>query len=514
MKYFFTIFFFVFAISAYAKPSYWKGYVEYVYVEKDKEYITIDHTPRIDWWNEVVVRKYDARKNKYWSNTTIGSGSGSFSKTSMGALTQGDTLFITDGTYNSASTITNLTGIVILPLNWATSGRVIMGNTLNFGSNTACKLKFMSGNGIAGVFIDWSGHSQDDTLQNVSGNNVTGNFMDGNTSLAYNGTTASFVTYRNVYDSLTVVSCGYLFFGSFGQAQAVNNYNDSITFSRILIDQTRTNGEEWRGPGFRIYSHDWLVTYTGTNPSGGDVGIFTLFGNMVMWNIYAYGTQGYLFRNYTSRLVGSSSFSMIYNSVKAQGTRYGLASFRVSTDNIVPGTTEGCDQYQYNTTVINCIDDGEYITSAQVWGASAGFTLHLKNNLAINNASDATTTHIIHNDSGGAGTLDSITNKWYIDNNTPVVILDVTGGFPTYKPVSAASPVVGTGTNVGLTVDYYGQLLGSTFNKGFAAFSGAPPPPTPGNQIQIHKGILQYRIVMTKPKELKFKTKIYASIYG
>lgn len=454
----------------------------------------------------VLVTFHNANAN----SQTIGTGSGSFSKTLMSPLSSGDTLYITTGTYTSACTLSNLTGLVILP----TGLRVNISNTLTYSGNASCKLKFITFVNVAGVAIAWGGHSQDDTLQNVSGVDVTGNFMDGNTSLAYNGTTASFVTYRNVYDSLTLTRCGYLFFGSFGQVNAQNNFNDSITFSNIRIDQYRTNGENWRGPGFRIYAHDWLVTYAGTNPSGGDVGIFTLFGNMVMWNIYAYGTQGYIFRNYTSKLVGSSSISMIYNSVKGNGNRYGFASFRIDAANIVPGVTAACDMYQYNTTIVNCTDDGGYITSAQVWGASSGATLHLKNNLAINNASDATTTHIIHNDSGGNGTLDSITNKWYVDNNTPVVILDVSGALPTYKPISGTSPVVGTGTNVGLTVDYYGQLLGSTFNKGFAAFSGAPPPPTPGNQIQINKGILHYRIVMMKPKELKFKTKIYASIYG
>lgn len=437
-------------------------------------------------------------------NNTIGSGSGSFSKTSMGTLVSGDTLFITVGTYNSASSISNLTGIVILPTTWASSGRVIIGATLTYSGNADCKMKFMSFNSVPGVAIDWGGHSEDDTLQNVSGNNVTGNFMDGNTGLAYTGVTSSLVLYRCVFDSITITSCGYLYFGSFGQINALNNFTDSLIFSRIRIDQTRTNGEEYRGPGFRINSHDWFVTYTGTNPNGGDVGLFTLFGNMVMYNVYAYGTQGYLFRNYTARLIGTSSFSMIYNSVKAHGNRYGLASFRIDATNIVPGTSQACDMFQYNTTIIDCTDDGGYITSAQVWGASSGAILHLKNNLAINNASDATTTHIIHNDSGGNGTLDSVTNKWYVDNNTPVVILDVSGSFPTYKPISITSPVVGTGTNVGLTVDYYLQSLGTTFIKGFATFSAAPP--APGNQIQVNKGILHFILTsMIKPKEFKYK---------
>ena len=49
-----------------------------------------------------------------WGYQTLGTGSGAFTKTSMGTSNFGDTIGIVGGTYNGYSSLTNLNGITVI----------------------------------------------------------------------------------------------------------------------------------------------------------------------------------------------------------------------------------------------------------------------------------------------------------------------------------------------------------------------------------------------------------------
>lgn len=353
----------------------------------------------------------------FWSDHVIGSGSGTVSQTSMSGLIAGDRLLITAGSYTT-SNFSNLNDITIIP----NTTTVTFTNTMTWGSNsrvtidgTIAETGFtFSGN--SGAAIDINGHNEDCIWRNITGNNVNGDFVDANTGATYSGTTATLVLYRCTFENIDLNSCDYFIRGSFGDISSGTNFNDSLILRNISIDQTQTNGEQIRGVFFRVVFDSWSVTYSGLNPSGGDVGLGTVYGQGYIFNCVSDGMAGYVWRNYCATLIAAHRDTYFYNNVKVDGTRYGMVSVRIDAPQF--GTyTEGCDSYIFNNTELNCSEDGGYISTFNVWGSYAGFTTHMHNNLVINNVTGGS--HILQNDSGGNGTMDSSNNR-YLSSNTAI----------------------------------------------------------------------------------------------
>jgi len=398
--------------------------------------------------NGYIIHHHDPKTGRYWSNLILGTGSGTFSKTSMGTLVSGDTIFITDGSY-TGGTLSNLTGIVILPL----TSRYTMTGKLTLSTLTSCKLKNVNFSSITGTAIQWGGtHNQDDTLQNLYGSNVTGDFTNSsNMGTTYAGTTATLTLYRTVYDSIKLDNCGALWLGSFGQIFNGNNFIDSAVVSRIVITNTATEGRQVNGVFFRLNAHDWYISRTNTNPNSGDVGAIFIFGNATAYRIYQQNEKGYIMRAYCATLTATTRDVYFYDNIKTQGQAFGTVSVRL--DNAQFGTyTSACNSYILNNTGTNNQDAG-YIAPMLVLGSYPTFHCYVKNNLGINTKQTSQASQIVQNDSGGTWSTSDSTNNKYYPNNVPLYI-DTTGTKPTMNPI-VNSPIIGAGVNVGLSTDHY-----------------------------------------------------------
>ncbi|MBS1598792.1 MAG: tandem-95 repeat protein [Bacteroidetes bacterium] len=413
----------------------------------------------------LIVVLFFSFTNVNAKTVVIGSGSGNVSQTSMSGLNPGDILAIAPGTYTGGN-FSNLSGISII----SQSTRVTFTGTVTFGSNTNVSFSGFTIMNTGGSGMTWPGTANGCTISNVSFTDIGGNAIDVSSGLAYTGSISSLKMYNCKFDSITVERAGYFLRGSYGQIGDKADFSDSVIMSRISIDQTKTNGEQVRGVFFRLYAHDWKVTYSGNNPTGGDVGIFTVFGNACFNNFWQSGGAGYIARVYNAAMVGTPRNTYLYNSVRINTTRYGFIDIRLDATNIVAGLTTGTNCYIYNNTAVNCSDDGGYIAPMVVLGLYGGYTCSIKNNLGINLKANSLAQEIIQNNSGGSWAVDTGGNRYYASTSG---IIDGT----TCRPVTG-SPVIGAGITIPfITDDYYHTTITGAYDIGAVQTNGVAAAP-------------------------------------
>ena len=403
----------------------------------------------------------------------IGSGSGTVSQTSMSGLNPGDILAIAPGTY-SGGNFSNLSGITIT----SQSSRVTFTGTVTFGSNVNCNFSFFTFLNVAGAGISWPGGSSGCKVNNISFSNVSGNAIDAASGFPYNGSISSFKMYNCTFDSLSLYQTAYLLRGSYGQINNNADFCDSVIMTRIKIDQTITNGEQVRGVFFRLYVHDWKVTYSGNPVLRGDVGIFTIYGNINIHNLLQSGGAGYIARVFNASLLGTPRNTYLYNTIKQNAIRYGFIDIRIDATNVVAGLSSGTNCYIWNNTALNCTDDGGYIAPMVVLGLYPGYVCEVKNNLGINLTANSLAQTIIQNNSGGSWTVDTSNNRYYASASG---IIDPS----TCVPVTS-SPVIGKGITIpSVKDDYYHTVITGAYDIGAVQTNGVAAQPPPPNQPPV-----------------------------
>ncbi len=339
----------------------------------------------------------------FWSDVPIGSGSGTLSKTSMSGLLDGDRLVIAAGSYSTLAS-SSLIGIT-----WVSAtSRVTLTGTSTITNCTRTTLSTLTYSGQSGIAIQYVGHNEGGGLDHVSFINVAGDCINSDqTRATYNGTTASLSLYLMTFDSLTLSGSGYLHRLNFGAPASGQGFSDSLVYTRIKIDQTTTNGEEIRGICYRIKFDQSQVTYVGTPPSSGDVGILTVYGNGTVSNVKQTGSRGYIARFYCSQLIGTARDFFFFNNFKVGGVSYGCVSPRNDPADYGTYVEGNSNFYIWNNGIYNS-HDGGYISTFCVLGAHATATLHMHNNYEF----DVTSAGLIQNDSGTGSTgIDSSNNK-------------------------------------------------------------------------------------------------------
>ncbi len=308
----------------------------------------------------------------------IGAGFGFVSVSNMNGLNAGDSLSVKPGVY-SGGNFANLKGITITGY----GGTVIFNGQVTLNTLIECTISNFQFNNCAGDAFRWDGNSRRCVEKYVSFNNVFATCNDaGNNPPSYNGDTSSLKLYMCVFDSLTLYRTNMLLVGNWGNAYDGNCYMDSIVFSRIKIDSTITDGTEVRGTFFRMDAHDWKVTYKGTNNILGDVGLFYVYGNGSIHNIYKIGGRGYIARLWVVGLKVPQN-SYFYNNIDLNCNEYGSIDIKTEPENYTKYMTGG-NTYIYNNTAGNKDDIIGYWSSLAVVGEYASpFICEVKNNLGF-----------------------------------------------------------------------------------------------------------------------------------
>jgi hypothetical protein len=112
--------------------------------------------------------------------------------------------------------------------------------------------------------------------------------------------------------------------------------------------------------------HDWKETYKGVITQGGDCGIFTIYGNGSLHNIYRTGGRGYIARVWDLGLNGPGN-TYFYNNIDLNTYQYGSLDTKIDLTQFVQYVTGG-NCFIFNNTVGNKQDHIGYWSSVAVVG--------------------------------------------------------------------------------------------------------------------------------------------------
>jgi ribosomal protein L14 len=400
----------------------------------------------------------------------IGAGFGKVTVNGMNGLNYGDVLAITPGKYTGGG-FYNLKGITITN----NGGAVIFTGQVELSTLVECTFAGFQFQNVTGISIRWTGNSRRTTERNIYFKDCNGSVNDATDQNVYNGDTSSLKLYIMTFDSLTLFRSGMLMLSGWGEAKDNKSFADSVIFSRVKIDSTLSNGTEVRGVIFRLNAYDWKVTYKGVNTVSGDVGIFYIYGNGAIHNIYRTGGRGYIARLWNVGL-GKVANSYFYNNIDLNSVTYGSIDTRVELAQIGQYTTGG-NCYVYNNTAGNKSDNIGYWASLAVVGTYAPpYICEVNNNLGFNLFTRGKEP-IAMNQSSGTWISDSSHNLYYASPNgvvDPVTCIPV-----------ANSPVIGKGiTYAFIKDDHYHNPRTGAYDIGAVQHGGAPITPPP-NQLPV-----------------------------
>lgn len=387
------------------------------------------------------------------TTVVIGTGSGSFSQTST--LASGDTLGITAGNYTGGCAISNQSNITVIPYGGNVTfsgggGITVSGNTnIKFTNMGAYTFQF---NSISGDAFYISGAQQGLFINDVQGTNIGGFFINASSSASgyvyYNGTQASLILYNASVTHSKFTGCNQLFQGDYTAPSNLRNFVDSLVFAYDTVTQTATNGLEINGNITRLNVNHCLITYTGLNSGPNDVGFAYFDGWGYFYDNTFSGGRGYLVRDFLYSLSNNFGTTLIYNNLKHNTIKYGLADLRCD------GTAFGsycqyANAQVFNNTILNCQDSSFICPIVVLYQFDDGATAAIYNNFGAN----------LQFTTGGAyitsfnnWTPDS-SNNVYTQNNALGYLQDTT---TTYMPKSG-SPLNNGGIAASLSIpDLYG----------------------------------------------------------
>jgi len=403
----------------------------------------------------------------------IGGGSGFITVAGMTGLNPGDSLAITSGLYSGAS-FSNLKGITITN----NGGSVVFNGQVTLNTMVECVFSGFQFRNVKGTSIRWVGNSRRSTEKYISFMYCTGITNDANDNNVYNGDTSTLKLYMCTFDSLTLFSSGIVLRGSYGDAKDRGCYMDSIVLSRIKVDSTLGNGLEVGGVIFRIDAHDWIETYKGVITQGGDVGIFQIYGNGSIHNIYRIGGRGYIARIWDLGLKVPGN-TYYYNNIDLNTAQYGSLDTKIDQTQFIQYIT-GANCFIFNNTVGNKEEHIGYWSSVAVVGDyPSPWVCQVRNNLGFNLQTNGKPP-ITANQSNGSWKSDSSNNMYF---TKPDGVIDPVTCIP-----FANSPVLGMGLTLNLVQDdyYHNPRIGA--NDIGAVQHGGPAIPPPANKSPVAIG--------------------------
>jgi hypothetical protein len=396
----------------------------------------------------------------------IGGGSGFITVPDMTGLNPGDSLAITGGQYTGAS---------FSNLNWITitnnGSPVVFNGKVTLNTLEGCVFSGFQFRNVNGTSIRWLGNSRRCTEKYISFMYCSGITNDANDPIVYNGDTSTLKLYMCTFDSLTLFSSGIVLRGAYGVASDRACYMDSIVLSRIKVDSTLGNGLEVGGVIFRIDAHDWKETYKGVITQGGDCGIFTIYGNGSIHNVYRTGGRGYIARIWDLGLNNVTGNTYFYNNIDLNTYQYGSLDTKIDETQFVQSITGGkC--FTFTNTVGNKQDHIGYWSSVAVVGDyPLPWVCQVRNNLGFNLQTN-NKPPIAMNQSNGTWKTDSSNNMYFA---TPDSVIDPVTCIPFPN-----SPVLGKGLTLNLVQDdYYHNPRIGAYDIGAVQHGGTiiPPPP-------------------------------------
>lgn len=441
--------------------------------------IVIWDTWNVKGWGIVHSGTQDD-KFMYWTDHTVGSGSGSVSVTSMGSLSlsPGDRILIAPGTYSSGITITNLNQVAIL-----NNAGTVNTTSWTLGNDSAITIAGTGQPGTTYGFVLSSGFTMNNgshivqtriwnckftggTAFNVSGNALVYDLTNPWTKAVRN---CSFVNWYLTGASTCMQ-------GSFGSITAMKSVIDSVDFVNTIIDNNQGGGQMWTGAGFyRILIDGGRMTGDAPNAFG-DAGMVQIEGNCVLRRFFRSGGYGYLIRICTASLDGIAVDSYVYLCIDVNHKRYGTIDVR-STNEFGGGQYTGVNNlvggkmYFLNNTsffnqdtaaapytsvqmiVGNMVPDGSFIGHNNV----SGHTYRIQADPAFQiNTADA---------------LDTANNRYFADGR---FFKDTT---LTWMPL-VNSGLISGGTNESavFTTDFNKVAWGGTYGIGAVKYVAAIPP--------------------------------------
>ncbi|MDR3711586.1 MAG: PKD domain-containing protein [Puia sp.] len=371
----------------------------------------------------------------------------------MNGLNAGDVIAITPGTYSGAN-FSNLNGVSIIN----------NGGLVNFTGGMAISnltSVTIAGNGAAGITYGFyfQGSGTSITLQGKCtglrlynmDNTSVGEFFDcsANGLATYNGNPSTKLLVNTAIANIRLTSSGVLMQGSYGSTPDFKNVIDSIAVFNVIISNSVSNGQELAGASiYHLDAHDWNVTGSVPNASG-DVGIFQVYGNARVHNIYRNGGYGYIMRIVNVGLDGVAD-SYLYNCIDLNSWQYGTIDTRVDPVSLTSGTTPpfctGGNIHVLNNTSGNKTQADNYTTCMVIVGAFTGYKCEIRNNLSFNTFQIQADKMIQMN--AGDPLPDTSNNQYYTSAQIGSVLVDQTNCYllPTSPAIDKGytEPVVTT----------------------------------------------------------------------
>lgn len=476
------------------------------------------------WWNEFVWHRYNETTRMWWSNTTIGSGSGTFSKTSMGALTPGDTLFITAGTYTGGTT-TNLAGnpgdsVVIIALDWATGGVITVNGSWTFNNCKYVKLVGYTGNTSSSHFQCAAGNISNTRFTSLTMRGTGVGFSTFNSENFTYFDTTTFVTYKIRIDNFDVRGGGQLVRGAFGNLSNGQDYQYWLEIDHGYWENPTNDGDMVTGIIGKILFHDNVINWTASTYTDiHDVGLLTLGGGSCagragagsgeIYNNAVYGNgfgRGWFLRINVFNFQGHTDSLHLYNNFKWGTKMFGFAQIQITDCDTVSGQIHGANANVEHNTIGNCFSTESAFESVMVYaGTFTVYRMRIKDNIMVNSSLNGAP--FIHSVAGWVPSAGDTAKNFYYASATFARMDSVTlAPFARYTPLSSASAIYHTGITTLVTLDAFGVTFATPApSVGWSEF-GTPTPPVGGSTIPVNRGPVQLHLVtMLKPKESKHK---------
>ena len=275
----------------------------------------------------------------FWTDYSVGTGSGSLSITSMGKAVIGDRFVIAPGTYTT-SVIGGIHDVAIVN----GQGTVTFTAQMNYGNNGDSMWNVaLSGNGYAGaaqgiIFSNIKGdaifstdkHDRGLRFYNLAFQGITGNSISfaysssiSGPQTTYNGTEPSLKVSGLTIANTVFNSCSLGVKGSY-VVNPIDNTQviDSFDFHGNTIANLTSPGNFVDGIWTHVNFYNNSITYAGYNSQTDDVGVFFIAGSGQVHHNFMHGGRGYLARIYGMSALPNVDDIWVYDNVVLATTNY------------------------------------------------------------------------------------------------------------------------------------------------------------------------------------------------
>lgn len=419
--------------------------------------------------------------------------------TSMKGLESGDTIQIPKGTY-PGGTFTHLKGITIVP----DEGGVTFNGPISIGDDNGVVFDgtVLSGVTYGFTFSNFSqgfaafqptqeaiGNMQNCAIKGVQVLDTGGSVLDGNAgSIIYDGTPETCLYYNMTLDTIKETGRSIVYSGTWAANSTYKNVNIGMTMKNIICESNGT-GSPTKVLSYSLYNmvaDNWQII--GPTQKAGDTGVFSIYGNCTLKNIYRHGGWGWLLRIFNCSL-NKSSTTWVYNCIDVDTVTYGTVDTRIDVADINANPDAKIPIVGNDTKIINVTSGNKgnvtgftsslaivYSTSDRATPEPHMYEADIINCVAFNNKALNHSSLFLD---GDITAKKNIVQKNNIDIVGPIpdgYFVDQVKFYP-----AKDSPLIGKGMVVPeVTKDIYGNPRGDTNDVGAVQYKeGVTPEPEP-----------------------------------